>query len=108
MGDREQDHSGSQHIRCYVPVGGELPRGPKVRTGGAAEPSVALRHTWHMMLAGRSWAGRLRVAALSLYRGIRCLGWCGYVKRALEEISGNSSLAPVTVLCYLRQTVEFS
>lgn len=30
-----------------------VPRGATVRAGGPAEPSVAPRHAWHVMLAGR-------------------------------------------------------
>lgn len=108
MGDREQGHSGSQPVKCYVSGGRELPRGPKVKTGGPAESSAASAHTWHTMLAGRSWSGKLRVAVPALYEGICCLQWCGSVKNALEGISGNSRLAPATLLCYLRRTVEFS
>ena len=49
-----------------------VPRGPKVRAGGPAEPSVAPKYPWHVMLAGRPWAGGLSVAAAALYRVCLC------------------------------------
>lgn len=55
-----------------------IPRGPWVKAGGPAEPSVAPRYTWHV-----------------------------FVKRAVDEISGNSSLALATLQGYFGQAIEF-
>lgn len=88
--------------------GRELPREPKVRASGPAEPSVASRHMSHTMQAGHFWVGGLHVAAPALYWDICCLRGCGFVKRALGEISGNTSLAPSMLFCYLGQAIEFS
>lgn len=56
----------------------EVPREPRARAGGPAEPSVAPRYTWY-----------------------------GFVKRAVDEISGNLSLALATMQGYLGQATAF-
>lgn len=58
--------------------------------------------------ASHPWAGGLHVSAPALGWASRCLGWCGFMKRAPKEISGNSCLTPVMLLCYFGQATEFS
>lgn len=95
---------GSRHLQCYIW------RGAPQRTHGegsrAHRTSLTPRHTWH----DAGWTplgGRTVCGSPAGYWSSCCLAWCGFVKRALDEILENSSLAPKTLLCYLGQITDF-
>lgn len=96
QGTEEADTSGAIS-------GGERPREPTVRAAGPTGPPWLPAHVAECWLAALGQ----ECGSPAVYWSSCCLGWCGFVKRVLDEILGNSSLAPKTLLCYLGQITAF-